>query len=98
MKIQALQITIDAMIRLGAKRENISAAIGPCISQASYEVGQEFFETFADESPDYTRFFINGKGVCWGHEAPRDGLRDAIKVAQQSLPADAEDGAAASDL
>ena len=54
--------TIDAMVRLGAKRENISAAIGPCISQASYEVGQEFFETFADENPDYTRFFINGTG------------------------------------
>jgi len=54
--------TIDAMIRLGANRENISAAVGPCISQASYEVDQEFFETFADENPDCTRFFINGKG------------------------------------
>ena len=54
--------TIDAMINLGAKREDISAAVGPCISQASYEVGQEFFETFADENPDYARFFISGKG------------------------------------
>ncbi len=54
--------TIDAMIRLGANRENITAAIGPCISQAAYEVGQEFFETFAVENPDYTRFFIDGKG------------------------------------
>ncbi len=53
--------TIEAMIRLGANRENISAVIGPCISQSAYEVGQEFFETFADENPDYTRFFINGK-------------------------------------
>ena len=53
--------TIDAMIRLGANRENISATVGPCISQAAYEVGQEFFETFVDESPDNTRFFINGK-------------------------------------
>lgn len=53
--------TIDAMIRLGAKRENISAAVGPCISQKAYEVGQEFFETFADEEDSYTRFFINGK-------------------------------------
>lgn len=54
--------TIDAMIALGAKRENIAAAIGPCISQKAYEVGQEFYEAFADENPDYTRFFINGKG------------------------------------
>lgn len=53
--------TIKAMIKLGATRENITATIGPCISQASYEVGVEFFETFADENPEYTRFFINGK-------------------------------------
>ena len=54
--------TIDAMIRLGAKRENIRAVVGPCISQASYEVGPELFETFMDENTDYTRFFINGEG------------------------------------
>lgn len=54
--------TIDAMIRLGANRENIVAVVGPCISQKAYEVGQEFFEVFADENPDYTRFFINGAG------------------------------------
>mgnify|MGYP001481527342 CR=1 FL=1 len=56
------EATIDAMIRIGAKRENIKAAIGPCISQTAYEVGLEFFETFADENPDNTRFFVNGKG------------------------------------
>jgi YfiH family protein len=53
--------TIDAMINLGATRENIAATVGPCISQANYEVGMEFFETFADKNADYTRFFINGK-------------------------------------
>lgn len=54
--------TIDAMIRLGAARENIRTVIGPCISQQAYEVGQEFFETFADENPDNTRYFISGAG------------------------------------
>jgi polyphenol oxidase len=33
--------TIDAMVALGAKPENIRAAIGPTISAANYEVGPE---------------------------------------------------------
>ncbi len=50
-----LEATIAAMQSLGAR--NITAVVGPCISQKNYEVGSEFFETFADENPDYTRFF-----------------------------------------
>jgi len=38
--------------------------------------------------------FVNGKEVGWGYEAPKDGLREKIREAQQSLAADAEDGAA----
>ena len=30
------------MLGLGAKRDNIHAAIGPCIAQASYEVSMDF--------------------------------------------------------
>jgi YfiH family protein len=33
--------TVDAMVRLGARRENIRAAIGPTISGANYEIGPE---------------------------------------------------------
>jgi polyphenol oxidase len=40
--------TIAAMERLGAMRARISAAIGPCIAQESYEVGTEFRETFLE--------------------------------------------------
>lgn len=36
--------TINAMQSLGAKKENITATIGPCIAQKSYEVGQEVFD------------------------------------------------------
>lgn len=36
--------TIDAMCSLGAKTENIRAAIGPCVHQKSYEVGQDVFD------------------------------------------------------
>lgn len=56
-----LEATLDQMESLGADRANISAAIGPTISQHAYEVGPEFFETFYDENPDNARFFVNGK-------------------------------------
>ncbi|MEN8887398.1 MAG: polyphenol oxidase family protein, partial [Celeribacter marinus] len=41
-----LDRTVAAMVDLGAKRERITAVIGPCISQRAYEVGPEFFDTF----------------------------------------------------
>ncbi len=55
-----LSNTIDAMCALGARRDQITAVVGPCISQRNYEVGQEFFENFYDLDPDYSRFFVNG--------------------------------------
>jgi len=49
--------TIEAMERLGARRENIHAAIGPCIAQPSYEVDETFRERFIDHEADNARFF-----------------------------------------
>ncbi|MDY7097323.1 MAG: peptidoglycan editing factor PgeF [Pseudomonadota bacterium] len=43
-----LENTIAAMERLGAQRSRISAALGPTISQASYEVDARFRENFTD--------------------------------------------------
>jgi len=37
-----LEATVAAMVSAGAARERIRAAVGPCISQAAYEVGPEF--------------------------------------------------------
>lgn len=42
--------TVEAMCKLGASVENITAAIGPCITQNSYEVGQEFNDKINNES------------------------------------------------
>jgi polyphenol oxidase len=53
--------TIAAMETLGAKRERIAAAIGPCIARASYEVDEGFFRTFAEADPANERFFADGK-------------------------------------
>ena len=55
-----LEATLDAMLALGATRENICAVIGPCISQAAYEVGPEFMDTIMGNGPDYSRFFAGG--------------------------------------
>ena len=37
--------------------------------------------------------FVNGIEVSWGYEAPKEGLREKIREAQQGLAADAVDGA-----
>ena len=53
--------TIVAMEKLGARRERIAAAVGPCISRASYEVDAAFVARFADADPSNERFFADGK-------------------------------------
>tara|TARA_R110000796_G_scaffold4244_25_gene16375 strand:- start:1864 stop:2619 length:756 start_codon:yes stop_codon:yes gene_type:complete len=57
-----LDATVDAMENLGADRNNITAVIGPCISQRAYEVGPEFLDSFLAQDPEYARFFANGAG------------------------------------
>ncbi len=48
---------IDAMARLGARRERIRAAIGPSIGPKTYEVGPEFEAEFLELDPENARFF-----------------------------------------
>jgi YfiH family protein len=53
--------TIAAMERLGARRERVAAAIGPCIARASYEVDDAFARRFEDADPENERFFAAGR-------------------------------------
>ncbi len=53
--------TIAAMEELGARRDNISAAIGPCIAQSSYEVDAAFAARFISADPGNARFFDSGQ-------------------------------------
>lgn len=48
---------VERMISLGAKRENIIAAIGPCIGKCCYEVGSGLYDEFTAKNGDYARFF-----------------------------------------
>ncbi|MGE3333912.1 MAG: peptidoglycan editing factor PgeF [Rhodospirillaceae bacterium] len=49
--------TVEAMEELGARAARIVAVVGPCIAQASYEVGAEFVERFVEMDPELQRFF-----------------------------------------
>lgn len=52
-----IEAAVARMETLGARRERLRAAVGPCIGPASYEVGLEFLERFAAVDPEYARFF-----------------------------------------
>jgi len=51
---------IARMEGLGARRERIVAAIGPCIGPASYEVGLEYVARFTHFDRGYERYFSAG--------------------------------------
>jgi len=51
------EATVAAMTKLGADAGRIRAAIGPCIAQASYEVGPEFPASFLAQDKSNERFF-----------------------------------------
>lgn len=59
-----LDTTLRKMEDLGAARERIRAAIGPCIGRDSYEVGPEFPGAFVEDDQTAEQFFAT---------APRNG-------------------------
>ena len=53
-----LEATLDGMEKLGALRDRVTAVIGPCISQANYEVGFDFRDRFLQLGLKNRRFFV----------------------------------------
>ena len=53
-----LEAALEAMEKLGASRDRIDAAIGPCISQDNYEVGDDFRARFLEQGAKHRRFFV----------------------------------------
>ncbi|MCW5746379.1 MAG: peptidoglycan editing factor PgeF [Alphaproteobacteria bacterium] len=53
-----VEATVAAMEQLGARRDRIHAAIGPCIARDSYEVGPEFPAKFTAQDPGNAAFFV----------------------------------------
>ena len=56
-----LEATVAAMTALGAIANRITAAIGPCIAQASYEVGPDLRDAVLAGSPAAVVFFAAGQ-------------------------------------
>ena len=52
-----LEGAVATMERLGAKRADIHAVLGPCIGAGAYEVGPEFEQRFLAESMENSLFF-----------------------------------------
>ena len=93
-----LEATVDAMEKLGAKRNRIGAAIGPLIRQPNYEVGAEFVERFmvADAAnqkffapaarPDHAMFDLPGYIASRLERAGIKGVED-LKLCTYAEPA-----------
>ncbi len=55
-----LEATLAAMLRLGSPPDRITASIGPCIGQASYEVAADLRDTIISRDSTDARFFADG--------------------------------------
>jgi hypothetical protein len=69
-----LEATLEAMERLGGRRDRIAVAIGPTISQRAYEVGPEFMDRLLAEDEGAARFFAKGIGDRLLFDLPGYGL------------------------
>ena len=87
-----LEATLAAMQACGATPDRITAAVGPCIAQASYEVGPDLREAVLVRSPDDARFFTPAhRDQHWQFDLPgycAARLADAGVAAVEVLAAD----------
>ena len=90
---------IEAMVDAGAQMHELHAAIGPCIAQQSYEVGDEFRSTFVDACQANSQFFINSSssgrphfdlGGYLVHRLKHAGIEDALCLGVDTLANDQE--------
>jgi hypothetical protein len=56
-----IEATVAAMVRSGAHPSSITASVGPCIGQASYEVGADVRDAVLTRDPAHDVFFAVGR-------------------------------------
>ena len=56
---------IKFMVKKGCDRKNIHAAIGPCISQKNYNVGDDFLRKFIKKNKKNIIFFKKRKNLIY---------------------------------
>ena len=76
-----LENTVAAMEDLGASATRIVAALGPCIAQASYEVGPEFIVNFTERDETYARYFTAPKANGHMHFDLQTFAADRLRAA-----------------
>lgn len=85
--------TVDAMVARGARRDRITAVVGPCIGPDSYEVGPEFPAPFLAQDTANRSFFIENPGSdrlhfnlpgYVRHRLTESGIRDAHVTGQDT--------------
>jgi len=83
-----LEATAAALRALGATR--ITAAIGPCIHQPSYEVTATLRDPILAQDPTAERFFAPGREHHWHFDLPAycQGRLAAINIPAEILPHD----------
>lgn len=59
------EATVAAMETLGGDRAQITAVVGPCIAQPSYEVDAAFRDRFLAQDPAHAAFFASGARDRW---------------------------------
>ena len=53
--------TLSKINDMGGDIKHLTVCIGPCISQKSYEVKEDFYSTFIEKSKDYDSFFLKNR-------------------------------------
>jgi YfiH family protein len=79
--------TVEAMQALGARRERIAAAVGPCLALESFEVGPEFIDRFTAQAPEWARYFETRAGWAKPHFDLGAFVADRLQAAGVNQPA-----------
>ncbi|MDR1025778.1 MAG: laccase domain-containing protein [Lactobacillus sp.] len=52
-----IENTLDLMIENGASKDNIAAAIGPCLQKPNFETRQDMYNLFVEKDPSFSKYF-----------------------------------------
>tara|TARA_B100000945_G_C20411184_1_gene612661 strand:- start:367 stop:1137 length:771 start_codon:yes stop_codon:yes gene_type:complete len=63
-----IENTLEKILEIGGKKENLSVCIGPCIGQKSYEVKEDFYSIFIKKSKDNQSFFLKNKNQTFNFD------------------------------
>ena len=64
-----IENTLDLMLSHGAKKQDIVAAIGPCLQKQSFECQQDMLQEFLTHNKEYGKFFTPADKKHWLFDA-----------------------------